>query len=366
MLQSLQRAMTLNLGFEPRGAAALGFNLALQGYSAERGTAFQKQLMEQIRALPEVRSAAFASYLPLDLSMSNNGVYPDGEPEPPASKMPLAQVFGVSPDYFRTMGTKLLAGREFDQRDGPGAPRVVLVNEALVRQILKRNDPAAAIGKRIRIEGAAWEIVGVAEDGKYFSIAEAPKPVVFQSSLRDYSDNVRLVARTDGDPRLLLNRMREVVLSLEPDMAIYDPETMEEHLRLPLLPTKFAAASLAAFGGVTMLLAAVGIYGVMAYAVARRTREIGIRMAVGAGRGDVAALLLRRLGWMIGVAGVIGVASAMLLAGAIAPVLVGVNPRDPSVHLGGVAVMAVVALTACWVPARRAMRIDPLAALRQD
>jgi ABC-type antimicrobial peptide transport system permease subunit len=104
----------------------------------------------------------------------------------------------------------------------------------------------------------------------------------------------------------------------------------------------------------------------MAYAVARRTREIGIRMAVGAGRGDVAALLLRRLGWMIGVAGVIGVASAMLLAGAIAPVLVGVNPRDPSVHLGGVAVMAVVALTACWVPARRAMRIDPLAALRQD
>ncbi len=367
MLQSLQRALTVNLGFEPRGAAALGFNLAFQGYSEERGIAFQKQFMDKIRALPEVESAAFASYLPLDLGMNNNGVYPDGQPTPSASQMPTAQSFEVSPAYFRTMRTKLLAGREFDDRDGPNGPRAIIINATLARKILKLKDPTAAIGKRLRTgSGAAWEVIGVAEDGKYFALSEAPKPAMFFSNLRRYTENVRVVARTSADPRLVLNRMREIVLSLEPDMALYDPETMEEHLRLPLLPTKFAAWSLASFGSVTMLLAAIGIYGVMAYAVARRTREIGIRMAIGASRGQVATVIFRRMSWIFGIAGLTGVALAMLIGGAIAPVLIGVNPRDPLVHLGSVAIMAAVALAACWVPARRAMAIDPLLALRQD
>ncbi|MBX9600077.1 MAG: ABC transporter permease [Bryobacteraceae bacterium] len=366
MLKSLRSAMEVDLGFRPKGAVAAGFDLALQGYSEERGKAFQKQILDRLRAMPGVESAAYLDFVPLDLGMSNTGVYPDGQPEPPASQTPLAQVFTASSGAFRTLGTKLLAGREFDERDTKEAPRVLIVNRTFTANVLKVKDPAEAVGKRVRSRSRVWQIAGVVEDGKYLALAEAPKPVMFFAASQDYTSIMRLVARTQGDERELLNRVRSLILEMDPDMAIYSAETLEEHMNLPLLPTRIAAISLAAFGGVTMLLAAIGIYGVMAFAVARRTREIGIRVAVGATPRQVMRAVFGKTAWLVGAASAAGVILAMLAGGLLAPVLIGVDPRDPLAHSAGVAAMAAVALLACWVPARRAIGIDPIRALRQD
>ena len=367
VLRSLQNAMTMRLGFEPRGVAVLGFDLALQGYDAKRGQPWQKDLMRRIVELPGVESVAFGNSLPLDLEFSNTNVYEDGQPEPTASKMPLVQYYNVSPDFFRTMRTKLVAGREFAETDSEKSPRVVIVNEAFVKQILKGvRTTEEALLRKVRTGASVHQIAGVTENGRYLSLAESNKPIIFFPTTRGWHSSMRIVARTQGDERELLNRMRALVLGMEPDMAIYNAETMTEHLNLPLLPSRFAAAALGVFGAVTMLLAAIGIYGVMAFAVARRTREIGVRMAIGASPAQVAKLVFGRTAWLVGAGALVGMALALAAGGLVEPILIGVSPRDPVVLLTGVALMGAVAFLACWIPARRAMAIDPMRALRQD
>ncbi len=368
MLKSLNNAMHVSLGFDPRGGAQLGFDLATQGYSNDKGKQFQKEVLRRVRELPSIRSAAIGSGLPLDLNMSNSSVWETGQPEPPASRMVTAQVFWISPDYVKAMGTKLTAGREFTDTDTRERPRVVVVNHEFTRRILKLARPELAVGKRVETQGKTHEVVGVVEDGKYFGLSESPKAAMFLSGFQAYISYTKLLWRTAPGvaPQETLNQVRSVVQSMDPEMTIFDAETFEQHMNLPTLPAKFAATAMSAFGLVTMMLAAIGIYGVTAFAVSRRTREIGIRMAIGAAPRQIAQLILHRAAVLVGISAVAGAVLAMLASGLLTPILIGVDPRDWTSHTVGVGIMAAIAFVACLIPARRAASLDPSLSLRRD
>jgi len=366
MLRSLQHALTIDLGFNAHNAATLGFDLAIQGYSADKGKQFERDLNRRAKEMPGVKATALASTLPLDLGFSNTGVWDTEQPKPTPSKMQSAQVFWISPDFFRTMETRLIAGREFSDGDDEKAPRRLVVNETFARQILHLKQPELAVGKRATLNEKVHEIIGVTADGKYTSLAETPKPVMFQSLWQSYSNNVRLVARSTGNDPDLLRRMHQLVQGMDPEMTLYDEETFEQHLNLPLLPSRVAAGALTVFGSVTLALAAIGIYGVMAFAVSRRTREIGIRMAIGASPWQIASMIGRRAAWLVGASALVGTVLSLLAAGQLSPVLMGVNPWDPAVHLLGLFLIVAIAFAACWRPAQRAATLDPSQSLRRD
>jgi predicted permease len=368
MLKSLGNAMTVKLGFDPANAACLGFDLGTQGYTKERGEQFRKELLRRVREIPSLQAVATASSLPLDLNFSNTSVWETGQPEPPASRMQTAQVFWVSPDYMKAMATRFVSGREFNDFETRERPRVVVVNEEFTRKILKLKSPASAVGKRVETQGKTHEVIGVVEDGKYFGLSEAPRPVMFFSSLQGYQPYTRLVWRTAQgvNPGETINQVRQVVSAMDAELAIFDAETMEGHMNLPTLPARFAAGAMSAFGLVTMVLAAIGIYGVTAFAVARRTREIGIRMAIGAAPSQIAQLILHRATLLIGVAAAAGGVLALLASGLLTPILIGVDPRDWMSLAIGVTIMAAIAFVACLIPAKRAAGLDPSRSLRHD
>jgi predicted permease len=366
MLGSLQNALTIDLGFNPRNAATLGFDVAIQGYPEEKGKQFLHDLARRAQDMPGVKSTALASTLPLDIGFSNTGVWDTEQPKPTPSQIQSAEVFFISPDFFQTMQTRLIAGREFAPNDDEKAPRRLVVNETFTRQILHLARPELAVGKRATLNDRIHEIIGVAADGKYTSLSEAPKAVMFQALWQSYSSNVRLVARTSGNDPDLLRRMHQLVQAMDPEMTLYGEETLEQHMNLPLLPSRVAAGALTVFGSVTLALAAIGIYGVMAFAVSRRTREIGIRMAIGATPWQIASMIGKRAVWLVGVSALVGTVLALLAAGQLSPILLGVNPWDPMVHLLGLALIGAIAFAACWRPARRAASLDPSQSLRRD
>jgi len=368
MLKSLRNATTVQLGFQVSGAAVAGFDLATQGYTPEKGKEFRAEVLRRVREMPSIRHAAVSSSLPLDMNFSNTSVWETGQPEPPASRMTTAQVFWVSPDYMKAMQTRLTAGREFTELDTRERPRVLVVNQEFARKILKLKQPEEAIGRRVETQGKTHEIVGVAEDGKYFGLSEAPRAVMFFSALQAYLPYTRLVWRTTPgvSPEERVNQVRQTILGLNPELVLFDTHTLERHMNLPMLPAQFAASAMSAFGLVTMLLAAIGIYGVTAFAVSRRTREIGIRMAIGAAPRQIAGMILGRAGILVGVAAVVGGMLALFATGLLAPILIGVDPRDWSSHGAGIGVMVVIALVACLMPARKAASLDPSQSLRRD
>ena len=282
--------------------------------------------------------------------------------------MTSAQVFWVSPDYFKTLRTKVLLGREFDDRDSMDRPPILIVNRQFTKQILKLADPALAIGKRVETNGKTHEIVGIVEDGKYLGLSEAPRTVMFFCDLQSVNANTRLVWRAaPGTPvENTIAPVRQIVLDMDPETTIFTAQTLERYLDLPMLPARFAAGAMSAFGLVTMLLAAIGIYGVTAFSVSRRTREIGIRMAIGAAPQQIAQMILGKSGILIGISAAVGAVLALTASGLLAPVLIGVDPRDWMSHGLGMGVMIIIALVACLAPARRASKLDPSTSLRAE
>jgi len=345
--------------------------LGLQGYDEPRGREFQRRLVERVRALPGVRAASLTDLFPLSLNYSSNDVYIEGRPGARGANVPLAMVASVEQGYFDAMGIPLTAGRPFAERDDAQAPRVVVVNESFARRFFPGADPAReALGKRMSFRGDAgpWnEIVGVAQDGKYWTIGEAPQMFVYSPLAQSYGSTVTLVVRTaGGDPRALIPALNAEVRALDPQLPLYDVKTIEEHMGVSLFPARVAAALLGSFGLLALLLAGMGIYGVVAYAAARRTREIGIRVALGARRGDVLRLVAGR-GMLLVVVGVgLGLAGAFALTRFMEALLYGVSATDPVTFVLVVAVLLGVALLACLVPARRATKVDPMVALRYE
>ena len=269
----------------------------------------------------------------------------------------------VGPKYFQTMRIPLVHGRGFDERDREGARGVVIVSEAMARRYWAGGD---ALGRRIKLDKDWLEIVGIAKDVKYSRLSEPPRPFLYLPLLQDYRSNMILVARTAVEPEKAFQAVRAEVAALDPEMPMFDLKTLEEHIGLALFLQRMAATLLSIFGLLALSLAAVGLYSVMAYVVSQRTREMGIRMSIGAQRKDVFKLILGQ-GLLLSVIGVLGgLVTAMLVTRLTAHLLYDVSATDPTTFTFVGLLLLGVALLAAHLPARRATRVDPMIALRVE
>jgi predicted permease len=365
VVRSLQHALGLNLGFDPQHAAVLSYDFAAQGYDEGRGRQFQQRLLDKVRSTPGIEAAGIIDGLPLTLNISNNAIFPKGQPEPRAGDVSLANTYIITPGYLQAMRTRLTAGRDRNQHDAKDAPLVALVNGAFVRQFLPGKDP---VGKRFRhsTTGKWIQIAGVVEDGKYRSLGETPSPTIFEPLEQNWIPLQTLVARSSLPETETIRLMRSAVAELDPSLTIFNDGSLTSALGLALFPAKLVAVVLASFGFLAVVLASTGVYGMMAYAVSRRTREIGIRMALGAAPSLVARVVLARTAVLLAVGVTIGLALAFAGGKFFGQILYGISAHDPLTYLCAIALMAAVAFVACWASARRAIRIDPLTALRAE
>src|SRR5215470_8184799 len=364
VVRSLQHAQVMSPGFNPDHVVALTMSLRSQGYDETKGKQFQQQVIDRVSHLPGVKSAATTDILPLSLGSLDSYVFIEGAPPTRGAQTPYALNSRVSPGYFQTMEIPLIAGRVFTEQDREDTPRVVVINETFARRFWPGQD---AIGKRFRYsraDGPLVEVAGVVKDGKYFSLGEEPKPFFYFPLLQDYEEPTTLIARTTNNPNAALATIRGEVLKLDPTMPFTEVKTMTEHLSLSLFPLRIGASVVGSFGLLALLLAAIGIYGVMAFAVSQRTREIGIRMALGAQGTDVLQLIIKQ-GLTLMLIGLgLGLAGALVLTRLMSSMLYGVSATDP-LTFGLIALLlAGVTLLACWIPARRATKVDPMIALR--
>jgi putative ABC transport system permease protein len=365
MLRALSRAQSVNLGFTPEHASEVSFDLRLQGYDDARGRELQKRLIDRVRALPGVEVAGLADMAPVDLHFTRSNVFAEGQSPQRQASTPVAMSNRATPGYFQAMNTKIIRGRDFTERDDDKSPLVVIINEACARRFWPNEDP---LGKRISIGGPdspKREVIGVVEDGKYAGLNEDPKPFVARPLWQSYSGSTIVIVRSAAEPQQLLGAVRNEVLQLDPNIPL-TARTLSERMDLPLLPARVAASVLGGFGMLALALVAIGIYGVMSYAVAKRTREIGIRMALGAERGDVLKLIVSQ-GLTLTVIGMaIGGAAALALTQTMKALLFGISATDPYTFIGVGVLLALVAFLSCYFPARRASKVDPMIALRYE
>ncbi len=365
IVRSLQGARSINPGFNPENAVAVSFDVGLQGYDEAKGRQFQQQVVERVAALPGVQSATLVSNLPLSINYNSTNVYIEGQPFVNASELPPVIPNKVGLNYFQTMGIGL-RGRDFTARDKEKESRVAIVNETFARNFFHGQE---AIGKRFNFDGPSepfWEIIGIAADGKYNSLGEKPQPLVYRPLLRNYDSTVTLVARTTVNPQTVIAAMRNEIKTLDPNLPLYDVKTLIEHMSIPLFPARMAALVLGSFGILALILAGIGVYGVMSYAVSQRTHEIGIRMALGAQPRDVLRLVVGQ-GMLLALIGMgVGLIAAFGLTRAMSGLLYGVSATDPFTFACVSVLLAIVALVACLVPARRAIRVDPMIALKHE
>jgi predicted permease len=370
VVRALQSVQTVNPGFEIENGLIVSFDLGLQGYDQARGRQFQHQLVERVRAIPGVENASLTDLFPLSLNYSSNGVHVEGHEPQRGANIPTAMVASVGGNYFSTMRIPMVAGRAFTEQDDEHSTRVVVVNEALVRRFIpEAGSMEEALGRRISFAGADGpylQIAGVARDGKYWTIGEAPQPFVYSPLRQSYNGSIHLIVRATSDPRALIGAIRNEAQKLDANLPLYDIKTFSEHLSLSLFPARVAATLLGSFAVVALALAAMGIYGVTSYSVSQRTREIGIRLALGARPADVLRMVVGQSSRLAAAGLLIGLVSAFLLTRLMEGLLYGVSATDPVTFAAIVALLALVALVACFIPARRASKVDPQVALRYE
>jgi putative ABC transport system permease protein len=362
-LRSLQHAASVDPGFDSENVVVASFDLATQGYTEAQGRVFYNELSTRAAALPGVRGVTLARNVPLSGDDGRRGTGIEGYAPRPGEDMEF--YFNVvGPEYFEVMRVPLARGRGFAETDREGAPQVAVVNESFARRFWPGED---AIGKRLSQFGGvrSIEIVGVARDGKYQTLAESPRPYIFRPFPQDYEE-MTLHVRVAGDVASFIPLLRGEIHALDDQLPILSLAEMQSEMAFATLPQRIAAALLGACSMFALLLAAVGLYGVVAYAVSGRTREIGIRMALGASREAVVGLMLstsmRLVAW--GVA--FGLVLSLIAGQVIGSFLGGVSAVDPIALLAGPLVLAASALVASYLPARRAARVDPMDALRQE
>jgi len=370
-VESLRQVARADLGFRPDHVLLASMDLGLQRYEAAKGRRFHREALERLKALPGVESVALATHVPFDYGMRMVNVGAEGRA--PASgdgrEGLLACGYSqVSTDYLPTLGVTLLRGRNFGAADQEGTTPVALVNQTLARLLWGDEDP---IGKKLRVggDGGTREVIGVLRDGKYVMLGEAARPFAYFPLEQDYGSPVTLHLRTSTDPLSLAPAVRQTLAGLDANLPLYNVRTMTEHLRqsaLALFPLRMAATLAGVQGLLALGLAVMGVYGVVAYVVGQRTREIGIRVALGAGRFQVVKLVLRD-GWRLTLVGLAaGLAVAALLALGLSRLLYGLQPLNVPVFAGATLLVAGVALLASYLPARRALQVDPVLALRSE
>ncbi len=355
-LRSLSRATALDKGFRSDHLLLATVYPALQGYDRAHTDAFYNDLLQRVRAVPGVRSAAIGAVVPLGFDSQQNGVSVPGYEPGPNELMSLDYNI-VGTDYFKAMGIPILNGRSFTDRDNADGRPVLIINEHMAKRFWPGQN---AIGKIVHTNGADREVVGVVANGKYRSLGEPQLDYMYFAEAQAYSPAMTLHVRTDGDPASFVPRLRAVVRELDPEIPVFDVQTMNTHLGLALLPARMAGVVLGVFGALALFLAAIGIYGIMAYSVTRRTREIGIRMALGADRSQVVNMFIGQGGRLIAVGTVIGLAGGFVVGHFVQGLLYGVPAADAPTFVGVPVLLVGVALLATYVPARRAAGIDPM------
>jgi len=364
-VRSMQSAQHIDPGFETKNVLLVSVDVR-RGYDREKGRAYFRNVLERIRALPGVTAASLAGPLPLDAYGTADVVIAEGYVPRDQNERIEVKYSVVGHDYFRAMSTAIVAGRPFADTDTATTRRVVVVNETLARRFWPNETP---IGKRIRLgdpTSSEIEVIGVARDGKYNLLGEPPTEYLFLPHEQRYNAQMTLITRTAGSPAALASAVQREIAALDPDVPIYGVKTMPVFLdRLLSLPKSVAVLG-ALFAFIALLMASVGLYGVMSYSIARRTKEIGLRIAVGATRGAVMRMILTQGMTLAGIGVAIGTVGALALLRLAASLLYGVGPDDPPTFLTGAIVLAAVALTASYIPARRATRLDPSIALRDQ
>jgi predicted permease len=364
-VRSLRNTERVNPGFEASNLLVVSFDLGAQGYDETRGREFHRRALERIATLPGVLSATLATNLPIAGGGIGRTVFPEGHEPTAGSTGQFVTTNTVAVGYFATLGVPIRRGRDLAETDKEDMPRAVVINQAMAQRFWPGEE---AVGKRFKFFGDTTfaEVVGVAENTKIFTLAEDPQPVAYIPLLQAYEPFMTLHVRTAGDPAALVETVRREVRALAPDLPLTNVQTVTQLIDQSLWAPRMAAGLLIVFGLLALVLAGVGIYGVMAYSVAQRTHEIGIRMALGAQQRDVLRLVLSQ-GMVLVAAGLaLGVVASFALSRVISTLLFGVSPTDLITFTITPAILALVAVLASYIPARRATKVDPLLALRYE
>ena len=365
-VRGLMRSMHSNFGFEPRNAMLVDTDLRAAGYTGERVPAMQRRMIDAVQAIPGVDSVGSVQYPPLEIPGSwQSLVYTDTtEDLSPSNAAADPSMYNISPDYFRASGTSLLAGRAFSWHDDTNAPRVAVVNREFASKIL--GSVPDAVGRYFKLrDGTRVRVVGLVEDGKYVNLTEDRQPAMFFPLLQSPASWTWLMVRSSRDPQQLAAAMRSVLRDIDPGMVLAIRPWSTE-LAGTLFPSRMATVSLGVLGAMGAMLSITGIFGMAAYSVSKRLRELGIRMALGAQRSEVLHAALGRALKLLAIGSAAGLVLGILAGRVLASIVYQATPRDPIVLVGVVLAMAALGLLATWIPAQRALSVNPLILLRED
>jgi predicted permease len=364
-LRSLDKAQRIDPGFDTGPAAILWPNFELSGFDEERGEIMQRELRERLLATPGVTGVSIAGRLPLGASVQTYGITIDGVEPPPGQQTLDVDFTQADAAYFELLDVPLVSGRNFTEADASG-DRVAIISEEMARRFWPDRD---AVGQLLYL-GASRErpvrVVGVARDTKVRTLGEAPRPYLYLNTDQNFVSSMTFVVHGTLPAAELVATARRAALELDPDLVILEAKTMNEHLALLLFAPRMAAGLLTVFGALALLLATIGLYGMVSYAVARRTREVGIRAALGASRTDIVRLMTAGGMRLIGIGIGVGLALAAGVSWLLSGFLYGIRATDAATFVAVPAVLAIVGFIAAWVPARRAAAVDPITALRTE
>jgi predicted permease len=364
---SVQKLSQIDLGFRPDHVLLATVDPSLQRYGDERSRQFHAQLLDKLRALPGVTSASIATYLPFDIRGTQRaGIWPEGQTPTESQKFLSVVCTSVDHAYLATLGTRLLAGRDFTGHDDEAAPRVAIVNRTLAQMLWPNADP---VGKRLVLQGDAMQVVGVVDKLRVWAIAGTNRPLIFYPLAQRFQNNVTIVVRTGTEPMQIAASVKRAVAQLDPEMPVYNIRTLDRQIAsspMGMAPMRMGTVIAGAQGIIALFLATLGLYGLVSHSVKRRTHEIGIRMALGATSYSVVSPVLRSGLKLAGIGLALGLLAALGLTRFLQGLLYGVSAFDPLSFTAVAAVLTGVAFLACWWPAHRAAKVDPMVALRNE
>ncbi len=366
-VRGLARSLHDDFGFDVHNTILADTSLDMAGYTGDKVAPMQKRIIEALEGIPGVESVGLAGTVPLGDGSSDSNVFTDSSTDlRPANAADDAILYSVSPEYFHAAGTTVVSGRAFTWHDDPNSPRVAVVNGEFARRIF--HSTANAMGHYFKMpDGSRVQVVGIVQDGKYASLTEKPRPALFLPILQSPSISTYLVvrSRTGEDPQQLIAPVRSALRQLDPGLPVYI-ETRYKQLDAMLFGPRMATLALGVLGVMGAMLSLTGIFGMAAYSVSKRLRELGIRMALGAQRKEVLKAALARPLRLLAFGSAAGLILGVLASGVLALIVDQATPRDPLVLAGVVLAMALLGLLATWIPAQRALSIDPLRLLREE
>jgi predicted permease len=361
-VRSVENAQRLNPGFDPHNVMTAAFDLWPAGYSSSTGTALQKELLRKVAALPGVEAVTMTDWLPLGFTRRTTNVNVDGYVPQEHESMEI-RIANVGPAYLRTLRNPILAGRDIAASDVAGSQPVAIVNRAFADRYWRAEDP---VGKRIEVRSQWRTVIGIAETARYRRLDEPPEPFVFIPILQEYDSDVVLLVRSSVDRAALMPIVEQAVHELDPELPVFDVSTMDSQVRVSSTFQRIAGSFIGSFGLISLLLASVGLYAVVAYTTRQRTHEIGIRMALGARPERLFTQVVSQGLRMTGIGLLIGLTLSAVLTRFLRGQLLGVTPVDLPTYAAVALLLVVIAAVACLVPAVRAARVEPVVALHHE